>query len=189
MNFKQLEDNKLLELMSAEENLAKQAFTEIYQRYSKKIYIYCKKVISDQNFADDIFQECFVKFYNSARTNNQISSLQSYLFRIARNLCLNFKRDNNQIYVAIEEFHVDYNLANPLNQIQNNELAELINQAMDLLIEEHREVFIMQAYQGLSYNEIAELLDVPITTVRNRIVRAKRKLKEVLAPYFESKRV
>jgi len=185
MEFKKLTDIELTALLSGKEEDAKSAFTEIYSRYSKKVYIYCKKSIPNQNFSDDIYQDTFVKFYNAGRAGKQIDNLNSYIFRIARNLILNFKRDNNQEFIDLEEFH----LVTISNQLQEKELANLINDAMELLIDEHREAFIMQAYQEMSYNEIAEALEVPITTIRNRIVRAKRKLKEILSPYLESRKV
>lgn len=185
MDFKQLTDIELTTLLSQKEEDAKSAFTEIYTRYSKKVYIYCKKAVPNQNFADDIYQDTFVKFYNAGREGKQIDNLNAYLFRIARNLVLNFKRDNQQEFVDLEDFH----LVSNSNQTQEKELAHLINEAMELLIEEHREAFIMQAYQDMSYNEIAEALEVPMTTIRNRIVRAKRKLKEILSPYLESRKV
>ncbi|GAB1370813.1 hypothetical protein MASR1M45_08750 [Candidatus Kapaibacterium sp.] len=60
---------------------------------------------------------------------------------------------------------------------------------LELLPDMHKEAFILQAFQGLSYSEIAAVLDVPVTTVRNWIVRAKSKLREILLPYFESYRI
>jgi RNA polymerase sigma factor (sigma-70 family) len=185
MNFKILSDNELVSLLSKKEDLAKSAFNEIYLRYSKKIYVYCKKSINDNKFIEDIYQETFVKFYNSGRSGVKIENLQTYLFRIVRNLCLNYKRDNNQVFIEIEEFH----LISENDYYQEKELNSLINQALEMLIDEHREAFIMQTYQELSYNEIADMLEVPVTTVRNRIVRAKRKLKEILTPYFERKKL
>ncbi len=184
MNFNTLTDNQLVELLSKREDLAKSAFNEIYLRYSKKIYAYCKKSIKDNKFTEDIYQETFVKFYNAGRSGVKIDNLQTYLFRIVRNLCLNFKRDNNREFIEIEELHLTLDE----DPSQKHELNSLINQAMEMLNDEYREAFIMQTYQELSYNEIAELLDVPISTVRNRIVRAKRKLKEILTPYFENKK-
>ncbi len=56
------------------------------------------------------------------------------------------------------------------------------------LIEEHREALVLQMYSGLSYLEIAELTGVPLTTVRNRIARAKSKIREILTPYIEGNR-
>jgi len=184
MNFKTLTDKELVELLSLKEDLAKSAFNEIYLRYSKKIFAYCKKSIKDNKIAEDIFQETFVNLYNVGRSDVRIENLQTYIFRIVRNLCLNYKRDNTQEFIEIEEFHLTFDE----DPTQVKELSSLINQAIEMLNDEHKEAFILQTYQELSYNEIAELLQIPVTTVRNRIVRAKRKLKEILTPYFENKK-
>lgn len=183
MNFKTLTDKELVELLSLKEDLAKSAFNEIYLRYSKKIYAYCKKSIKDDKISEDIFQETFVNFYNAGRTDLKIENLQTYIFRIARNLCLNYKRDNTKEFIELEELHLTFNE----DPSQVKELSSLINKALEMLNDEHKEAFILQTYQELSYNEIAELLQIPVSTVRNRIVRAKRKLKEILSPYFENK--
>ena len=122
-----------------------------------------------------------MRFYNSIKNGSQINNVQSYLFRIARNLCLNFKRDNKQILIQLEEFHInDY-----FKSEDNVELIDAINTAIDLLNDEYRDALMLQTFHSLSYNEIAEILEIPVTTVRNRLVRAKRRLKELLQAYFE----
>ena len=150
----------------------------------KKYIFIAKKAINNDDFFEDVFQEVFIKFYHAGRNGYVIDSLQPYLFKIARNLCLNYKRDNKQILIALEDIHIP----ETVNESQSNELAELINSALDLLNDEYREAFILQAYQSFSYNEISDILNVPVSTVRNRIVRAKRKLRELLTPYLESSR-
>lgn len=180
-NFKTINDNKLVEIIAGTKPDSDLAFIELYERYSRKLYIYFKKAIPDPNFVDDVYQDVFVRFYNSIKNGNQISNVQSYLFKIARNLCLNFKRDNKQILVNIE----DFDLNEILKTKDEVEEIEAINSAIDLLSDEYREAVILQLFHSLSYNEIAEILEVPVTTVRNRLVRAKRRLKELLQPIFE----
>jgi RNA polymerase sigma-70 factor (ECF subfamily) len=185
MNLKNLKDKELVKLLAGNEEVANKAYLEIYERYSKKVYIYCKKAINNENFFEDIFQDIFINFYNAGRNGYVTDCLQPYLFKIARNLCLNYKRDNKQILIHLEEIHIP----EMMNDTQSKELAELINSALDLLNDEYKEAFILQAYQSLSYNEISEILEVLVSTFRNRIVRAKRKLSELLSPYLESSRV
>jgi len=110
-----------------------------------------------------------------------ISNIQGYLLRTARNLSLNFKRNNNADIVEYDDYHTIFNDRN----FETQELTKMVDSALELLPSEHKEAFILQTYQGLSYNEIAALTDVPLTTVRNRIVRAKIKLREILAPILE----
>ena len=176
-----MDDNELVEIVRGKKPDSDNAFVELYERYSRKLYIYCKKAVADANFVEDVYQDVFVRFYNSIKNGSQINNVQSYLFRIARNLCLNFKRDNKQILIQLEEFHInDY-----FKSEDNVELIDAINTAIDLLNDEYRDALMLQTFHSLSYNEIAEILEIPVTTVRNRLVRAKRRLKELLQAYFE----
>ena len=108
-----------------------------------------------------------------------MTNVPAYLLRIARNLCLNAKRDHKTT-VALEDFHFQFED----RSAEHAELARLVAMALDLLPEEHREAISLQTYGGLSYQEIADIMGVPMTTVRNWIVRAKRKMRGILTPYL-----
>lgn len=179
--FNTMDDNQLVEIVRGAKPDSDNAFVEIYERYSRKVYIYCKKAVVDLNFVEDVYQDVFIRFYNSIKNGYAIINVQSYLFKIARNLCLNFKRDNKQILIQLEEFHLnDY-----FKMEDDVELIDAINSAIELLNDEYRDALMLQTFHSLSYNEIAEILDIPVTTVRNRLVRAKRRLKELLHAYFD----
>lgn len=183
-NINIMSDEELLQEFSKSKNEYDAAFSVIYSRHSSRIYLYCRKVLGESNYCDDIFQETFIKFYNAATSGYNIPSVQFYLLKIARNLCINIKKKNIS-YVEIEDFHLPYEEFT----VENSELNKLVNMGLELLPDMHKEAFILQAFQGLSYSEIAAVLDVPVTTVRNWIVRAKSKLREILLPYFESYRI
>lgn len=184
-NLKILNDNDLALKVQKQDGNSGSAFNELYSRHSRRIYLYCRKALGDGPVADDIYQEIFIKFYHAIINGYEMPSVQFYLLKIARNLCLNHKRDNKVFLIELEDFHIP----SDDNSIESEEVSKLVNMALELIPEEHKEAFILQVYQGMSYNEIAELTGVPLTTVRNRIVRAKRKLREILLPYFESNRV
>lgn len=78
----------------------------------------------------------------------------------------------------VEDFHA----SNLDEKYENKEMLEIINKALDLLTDENKEAFVLQVYEGMSYQEIADLTNLPVSTIRNRIVRAKMKLREILAP-------
>ncbi len=181
-NFKIYSDNKLIDIIYNESHsLKSQAFTELYSRYNNKVYLYCRKVFGDGSIAEDIFQETFIQFLKNIERKTEITNVLGLLLKIARNLSLNYKRDNKLNLTELEEIHIAFTE----NDIETKELNQLVESALDLLPEEHKEAFILQIYEGLTYQEIAELTEVPLTTVRNRIVRAKTKLKEILTPFFE----
>ena len=181
-NYTRLNDKELIELAGHEKEPEKSsAFSELYNRYSNCVYLYCRKIFGDGNFAEDIFQDTFLQLLKSIENKVIIGDVQRYLLKSARNLTLNFKRNNKVNFVEFDDYHAFFNDLN----FEKKELAQMIDAALELLPEEHKEAFILQTYQGFSYNEISVITEVPVSTVRNRVVRAKSKLKEILSPMLE----
>ena len=179
--FSTYSDTDLYYALAEEGAQREAAFAELYTRYSSRIFLYCRRVLGDTPQAEDVFQETFLRFLNSVDVNRKMTNVPAYLLRIARNLCLNAKRSKKHNIVAFEDFN--YPVHN--NAYEREELTQLVATALDLLSEEYREAFVLQAYNGLSYAEIAEVVGVPLTTVRNRVVRAKKKIQQILTPYLE----
>jgi len=137
------------------------------------------RAVGDEALADDLFQDTFLRFLKSASQEREMTNVPAYLLRIARNLCLNAKRDHKTT-VALEDFHFQFED----RSAEHAELARLVAMALDLLPDDHKEALSLQTYGGLSYKEIADIMGVPMTTVRNWIVRAKKKMREILSPYL-----
>lgn len=157
------------------------AFAELYSRHGQRVYLYCRKILGDSVAADDVFQDTFIRFLNSVQDERVMTNVPAFLLRIARNLCLNYKRDHKPNSVMFEDYHRSFTD----KQVESNEIAKLITMALDLLPDEYRESLILQMYHGMSYEEIGEQLNVPVTTVRNWVVRSKKQMRDILAPYFE----
>jgi RNA polymerase sigma factor (sigma-70 family) len=111
-----------------------------------------------------------------------MTNLPAYLLRIARNVCLNLKRSQHST-IELEEYH----LATRDAPYENDELAELLAHALELLPIEYREAFVLHEYDGLSYAEIGELVGVSADVVKVRAFRARQKLRSILAPYFSDR--
>lgn len=164
------------------------AFTELYGRYARRIHAYCSRILSDQQDAEDIFQETFIRFHNTLRKkdadeldpklNRNTSGL---LFTIARNLCLNQKQRNIRWQAEQIESDMVHAWDKPYEQ---KEMVELITTALELLPEEYREAFVLREYDGLPYNEVAELTGATLATAKIRVFRAKEKLRKILEPYL-----
>ncbi len=177
----QWSDNDLFVRLGGERKEALAAFEEIYERHSRRVYTYCLRIMASETLAEDIYQETFARFYTSAREQRSVSNVASYLFRIARNLCLNEKRKKLHSNVTFEEFRF------PVRDMpyESAELLELVNTALETLPDDYRESFILREHVGLSYNEIAEVVGTTMPVVRTRIYRAKQKIRQILAPYVE----
>ena len=179
-NFSRHSDVRLFALLKEDQATKDQAFAELYARHSSRVWLYCLKIMGDRQAAEDMFQGTFLRFLQSAEVERKMTNVPAFLLRIARNLCLNAKQKMRPITAPLE----DLELPVEEHPVESRELARLISTALDLLPEEYREAFVLQAYNGMSYKEIATMIDRPVSTVRNRVVRAKKKMREILAPYL-----
>lgn len=168
-------------LLSAEKKAQRDsAFGELYSRYGQRVFAYIRKITGNPSATDDLFQECWMRFLKVGEAGTEVQNVPSYLLRIARNLCFNYLNSSNYHFVEFEDFH----RSSESDNYANRELAELAEKAMELLPEEHKEAFVLQTYSNMSYQEIADVQQVPLTTVRNRVVRAKAKLQKILSSYL-----
>lgn len=177
-----LSDWELLNMMSKGKPDSDNAFKVIYKRYSSQVHSYCYKLIRDRQATEDLYQETFIKFYQNASNSKVNSSVSGLIFTTARNLCFNYLRDKKTT-IELDEFHLYENN----NEIEQKESYKYINLAIDLLDLEYREPFILRMYDGLNYNEIAEICKISSDTARQRVFRAKEKMKKFLEPYFKEK--
>ena len=177
-NFEQYNDIELYNMLKSEKKLAEAAFAELYNRYSARIYAYCRRFLGNREDALDVYQETFENFLESAKQNKVMTNVPAYLIKIARNLCVNVRRKDKKS-VSFEDYMVPEG-----NETDENELINLVKTAIDLLPEEYRDMFILREYDGLSYTEISEVTGNPMTTVKIRLYRAKMKIREILSPYL-----
>jgi RNA polymerase sigma-70 factor (ECF subfamily) len=179
-NYSSFHDERLYEMLTNGTASEREgAFRELYARYGKRVHAYCVRIVGNATHAEDIFQETFVRFFNAAQNEREMTNIPAFLLRIARNLCLNYKRDTRTTI----EFK-DYDLAHNPHEYDNSELLNLITTALELLDPEHREAFVLRKYQDLSYQEIAEVTNTSETNARSRVHRAQQKIREILSPYL-----
>ncbi len=187
--YHSLSDDELYRLLvSGSERERNDAFDELYHRHNGRVFIYCARILGDQTSARDACQEVFIAFWRSISSERVMTNLRGYLLRIARNICLLMKR--NDSYITTTEFEENLvETENPLGEaaIEQNELAEILAMALELLPEHYRQAVVLQCYNGLTYQEIADVLGVPLSTARNWIVRAKAHLRTILEPYWQDR--
>ena len=173
-------DTELYELLRSDQ--AEQAFAEIYARHSSMVYAYCVRMMGDRDKAYDVFQDTFLRFYQSAERHTSMENVKGYLLTISRNLSLNEKKR-----MSSQTLEFDESLYNPgmSRDHERNEMMDLIAMALELLPHDMREAFVLREYQGLSYKEMTVVLDIKIETAKVRVFRARQKIKEILQPYME----
>jgi RNA polymerase sigma-70 factor, ECF subfamily len=170
-------DEELFTLMTDGD---KGAFVELYTRFRSRIYAYALRMVGDRERANDIFQETFTRIYQRREPERVVGNVSAYIFRTARNICLNTIRDAKPS-TEVEDFHQV--VFQPSHE--NMELAQLVKTALELLPQHHREAFVLREYDGLSYQEIAEITGQTLASVKIHIFRAKEKLRKILSPYLE----
>ncbi len=160
---------------------ADRGFTEVYARYAQRIYAYCLRVLGSTEEANDIFQDVMTRFFRSVQSGQagSVENIGGYLMQIARNLCLNTKRDRKATLNIVD---IPLHIA-PAGY-EREELLALIRNALGCLAIEYRDAFVMKEYEGLSYQEMAEITGETVSTLKNRVWRAKDKVREILAPYI-----
>ena len=179
--FSGLSDLELAKFLKGSRKESEEAFKVIYNRHSSAVHAYCVKVVGDEDQAEDIFQETFIKFYQNIDPNMANLNLFGFLIRIARNLCLNYKRDKKNT-VPIDE--IDF-LFRDYQNYEQKELLDLINRSLDLVDDEYREAFVLREYSGMDYNQIAEVTSTTLSNAKSRVFRAKQKIKAILKPYLK----
>ena len=174
-------DSELCSLLVAASEDREAAFAELYRRYAVRIYRYARRICNFEDNAEDIVQETFLRFLQSLSTHREIENVGAYLLRIARNLSINHQQSKKRV-VPIDEMQIVFE---PI-PMEAEETAQIITMSLELLPTHQREALVLQVYGGLSYGEISDILGVPVTTIRNWIVRSKSKMRATLLRYLEA---
>jgi RNA polymerase sigma-70 factor (ECF subfamily) len=181
-NLSTYSDAELVKLLRGSKRSQHEAsFKELYNRYASQVHAYCYRVLGDEQQAEDVFQDTFIKFYKNVKADLKNSNIPGFLITIARNLCLNIKRDRRPT-VPIDKLEF---IVRDYQNYEKQELLDMITRSLDLLDDEYREAFILREYSGLSYKELAEVTGVTVANAKSRVFRAKEKIKHILKPVMK----
>ena len=173
-------DEELVEACLAGEE---SAFDVLLGRWEKRIRGAIYRLVGSDEEARDLCQEAFLKAYKSLRSFKQEARFSSWLYQIALNLCRDrMRRRRGKTMVSLDELEeggAAMTVAGPtaLDLLQERDTRRLVVQAIEALPDEQREVIILKEYQGLTFLEIAQVLDVPISTVKTRLYRGLDQLR------------
>lgn len=150
----------------------------LFKKYYKSLCSISNRYIRDENHAEDIVQELVLDIWNKRDKLNINSSLGSYLRRSAVNRSLNHIRSKRVVIVEEDQgMNVTFDNRDVQLQLEKEEMERFINDAIDELPEKCRLVFVMSRFDGLSYKEISEKLEISTKTVENQIYKALKHLK------------
>ncbi|MBL7997786.1 MAG: RNA polymerase sigma factor [Candidatus Kapabacteria bacterium] len=180
-DFSTYTDTMLFAVISQSAEQRERAFAELYARYGQKVYLYCTKVMGNRHDANDLYQETWIRFHNAAlKAETALDNVAGYLFRIARNLCLNKKRDAKKDLVNFD----DFSFGSIDTTLEQKELSELIARALDILDDDYRECFVLHEIEGMPYDELSRITGETVAALKNRVWRARKQVREFLSPFL-----
>ena len=162
-----------------------QAFGTIVERYQRRLYSVAYRMTGNHHDAEDLSQQAFLNAYASLSGFRRGASLYTWLYRIAFNVSVTHRRRRKPV-LSVEQARETSgdeptdDQAGPGERLEQEERRRLVQAAIGRLSDEHRSVLILREIDGCCYETIAEILELPIGTVRSRLHRARLQLKEEL---------
>jgi RNA polymerase sigma-70 factor, ECF subfamily len=175
------------ELVEAFQNGDSSAFDQLVSRWERKIQGAIYRIVGSGEDARDLCQEAFLKAYRGLGSFKREARFSSWLYQIAVNSCRDrMRRQRGKVTVSLDEMaetgELPFQGGGPsaLELMEAGDLAKTVAAAVRSLPEEQREVIVLKEYQDLTFLEIAEALDVPVSTVKTRLYRGLTQLKQRL---------
>ena len=172
------------------------AYDELVRRYQQRIYATVYHMTSNHEDANDLAQEAFIKAYQALKTFKGGSSFYTWVYRIAVNKTLNFlKQRKSRTAMSLND--LDFSAENdpdlvalisdktPRREALLGELQQKLNEALQQLSEAHRMVVTLHDVQGMAHEEIAEIMECNVGTVRSRLFYARQQLQGFLVDYLK----
>lgn len=164
----------------------KEVFSELVTRYKKLIYNVIYNMIKNKDEVCDIAQEVFIRIYKSLDKYDPQYKFSTWSVKIATNYCLDVIRKKKFDTMPIDEvLGVSSDVDTPESSYIKREQSEKINDELSKLPEKYRVPLILYHKNGLSYEEMTQVLNEPMSIIKNRLFRARQMLKEKLSPQRE----
>ena len=186
------DEQLLLEYRSAGD---RESFEELVHRYERELYGYLRRYLGDAEMAEDVFQQTFLQVHLKCEYFEPGRRVRPWLYTVATNQAIDFQRRNRRHRMASLDRCIGGNAAHeagplvelldspeagPAENAESIERADQLRRAVDGLPESVRQVVMLVYFQGLKYREAADVLDIPVGTVKSRLHAAIGKLNEAL---------
>ena len=165
-----------------------QAFQQLVEKYSRKLYAAAYRILNDQGMAEDCVQEVFVKIYQKINSFDERSKFSTWLYSVTVNTAIDIQRKvakhvNSHVGESPDFDQMSAEQSNtPEGEHWNRNISEQTQRALMQLGEDIRIAFLLRHHEERSIEEISQILDLNPNTVKNRIFRAVSRLREILEP-------
>ena len=167
------------------------SFRILLERYKNKIFALCFRYLGNYEDAEDAAQETVIKIYRALPGFSHRSAFSTWVYRVVTNTCLDSHRRKRvrktESLDALSEagWNTPDTDQGPEAAAENSNLRNVLSASLNQLPFEIRSAVVLRDVQGFSYEEISDILQINIGTVKSRISRGREKLREMLAPYME----
>jgi RNA polymerase sigma-70 factor, ECF subfamily len=183
------------ELVTFARSGSEKAYRELLDRYQRPVFSLVYRMVRDRELSEDLAQETFVKVFNHLDSYNPKYKFSSWIFKIASNLAIDTLRKKNPETVSLDgsrnaltadaieatRISIASTDENPEQLLEAKELGQEIEGAIGQLRAEYRTAILLRHVEGRPYEEIAEIMEIPLGTVKTYIHRARSELREMLA--------
>ena len=170
------------------------AFGRLVATYQDRLYNSLLRVLGSSEDAADIVQDAFVQAFTKLNTFRGTSAFYTWLYRIAFNLAMSHARRGRKT-ASLDGMKSDVG-EEPMDgrptaeaDVMQQERAELVHAALGQLSMDYRQILVLREIDGCRYDEIAEILDLPVGTVRSRLFRARMEMRDLLTPRLHIERI
>lgn len=190
------EDSLLITAVKAGDT---QAFSRLIEKYQHRVYGHCLRMTGHEAEAFDLAQEVFLKVYRHIGRYEHTYAFYTWIYRITDNCCIDYarkrKRETQRVSLSLapgaeggatgREQDIPDDSYVPDKRVLQQELRTVLDDAIGKLSAKLRRIIVLKEIEGLSYEEIAEVLQCSRGTVKSRLFRARERLKELLRPYLD----
>jgi RNA polymerase sigma-70 factor (ECF subfamily) len=170
-----------------------EAFGSLVRKYERELYGYLRRYLGDASLADDVFQNTFLALYTKIGQYEEGRPVRPWLYTIATHQAIDaLRRQNRHPAVSLDQHReegadgevrgltdlLEARTQSPVENVQGEELRERVRNSIERLPDFLRQVVVLAYYQGLKYREIADVLDIPVGTVKSRLHAAMSRLQE-----------
>ena len=197
IDYAELDPDVRLMLLVREDNAA--AFEELVSRYQVRLVTVFENMVGRRSMAEDLAQEVFLRIYRARKRYVAGSRFSTWLYRIAHNVASNARRSlarRKEVNVVAQSngelsaqplTHMVQEASGlmPTRQVDQLERAKIVRAAMESLNERQRMALLLSKFEGMSYEEIANSMELSVSAIKSLLSRARVNLKDILAPYFQ----